>query len=263
MEDEARPARNDEADRDQPRQAPVVDRRERPAPSTDEEIQLGGGQDLLSRHHAMMHPVGDGRPIDPAWNADARTHVLRRWLRRGRASSPTRTHDLADPWQARPFAVDPALIEAGEKICRDLARNMVQPILPLVLVDARGDNRLLLLFAGPADISECFLTRDRAGQLAWDSGAGSDGGPEPPLRPTEVRFIGAGSADHPIHPTSHGVGRVGIAMSSVELRPPSGVVVQASLNRGLFAAWWYGLDQDTVIVVRGYDATGRLVGTSP
>jgi hypothetical protein len=179
------------------------------------------------------------------------------------SSRPAPTHDLAEPWQARPFAVDPALIAAGEKICRDRARNVVEPILPLVLVDARGDDRLMLVFAGPADISECFLTRDRAGHLAWDSGEGSGGGPEPPLGPTEVRFNGAGSPDHPIHPTSHGVGRVGIAISAVELRPPSGVVVQASLNRGLFAAWWYGLDHNAVIVVRGYDAAGRLVGTSP
>jgi hypothetical protein len=52
-------------------------------------------------------------------------------------------------------------------------------------------------------------------------------------------------------------------VATVELTPPSGVALRATLNRGWFAAWWLGLDHDAVIVVRAYDAGGRLVGTSP
>jgi hypothetical protein len=177
--------------------------------------------------------------------------------------SPAATHDLAEPWQARPFAVDPTLIAAAERICRDPARQMFPAGLPLVLVDARGDNRLTLLFAGPADTSQCFLTRDGAGQLTFAGGEGSGGDVRPALGPTEIIFNGAGSEDHPVRPTSHGVGRVGIAVATVELIPPSGVSVQASLNRGWFAAWWYGLDHEAVIKFRGYDAAGRLVTPQP
>jgi hypothetical protein len=39
--------------------------------------------------------------------------------------------------------------------------------------------------------------------------------------------------------------------------------VQASLNQGWFAAWWYGLDHDGGTAVRAYDATGRLVTSQP
>jgi hypothetical protein len=177
---------------------------------------------------------------------------------------PAQSHDLGEPWQARPFAVDPALVMAAERICREPAQHMFPAGLPLVVVDARGDDRLLLLFAGPADTSECFLMRDRTGQLRWDSGGGSGSDPPPPaLRPTEIRFSGAGSSDVPGKPWSYGIGQAGMAVASVELTPPSGDTVQASLNRGWFAAWWYGLDHDAGIVVRGYDAVGGLVGSSP
>ena len=174
------------------------------------------------------------------------------------------THDPAEPWQSRPFAVDPLLIIEAERICRDPTRPMMRAGLPLVVVDARGEDRLLLLFAGAAETGECFLERDRTGRLMFDSGGGgSASGPLPALQPAEIRFNGAGSSDDPEGPWSFGVGQAGAAVAFVELTPPSGVVVRASLNRGWFAAWWYGLDHDAQIVVRGYDAGGRLVGTSP
>lgn len=174
---------------------------------------------------------------------------------------PAPTHDLAEPWQPRPFAVDPALIAAAERICR----NPAQPAaLSLVVVDARGANRLFLLFVGPGETAECFLKRDPTGRLTSDGGGGGSTDPPPPApRPTEIRFNGAGSSDTPEGPWSYGVGEAGLAIALVELTSPSGVVLQASLNRGWFAAWWPGLDHDAQIVVRGYDAGGRLVGMSP
>ena len=174
---------------------------------------------------------------------------------------PVPTHDLAEPWQARPLAVDPALITAAERICRQPAQPAA---LPLVVVDTRGANRLFLLFAGGGQTAECFLRRDHTGRLTSDGGGG--GGSDPPPRaprPTEIRFNGAGSSDSPDGPWSYAIGEAGLAIAAVELTPPSGVVVQASLNRGWFAAWWPGLDHDAQILVRGYDAGGRLVGTSP
>ena len=176
---------------------------------------------------------------------------------------PAPGHDLGEPWQAQPFAVDQALVLAAERICRDGEREMFPAGLPLILVDARGDNRLLLFFAGPADTGECFVTRDGAGRLTFDGGGGTGGDIRPAVGLTEIRLPGAGSSDVPGKPWSYGIGQAGVAIASVELTPPSGVTVQASLNRGWFAAWWFGLDHDAVIVVRGYDALGTLVGSSP
>ena len=176
---------------------------------------------------------------------------------------PLPTRDLAEPWQPRPFAVDPTLIAAAERICRDPGRGNPN-VLPLVVVDTRGANRLILLFGGRAETAECFVTRDRAGQLMVDGGGGSSSVPPPPApQPVEVRFNGAGSNHGPEGPWSYGIGEAGPAVASVELTPLSGVLVQASLNRGWFVAWWPGLNDDAMIGVRGYDAAGRLVGTSP
>lgn len=176
---------------------------------------------------------------------------------------PAPIHDLSEPWQAAPFAVDPAVVVAAEQICRDAVRQMFPAGLPLVVVDARGADRLLLLFAGAADTGDCLLRRDRTGALTFDGGGGSGGDPPPALQPTEIRFNGAGSVGDPQEPFSYGIGQAGAAVSMVEMIPPTGVSVRASLNRGWFAAWWYGLHHDAVIVVRGYDAAGRLVATSP
>jgi hypothetical protein len=184
--------------------------------------------------------------------------------------SPPPSHDLAEPWQARPFAVDSSIVSAAEQLCRGMEFRMVPAGSPLVLVDARGANRLTLLFVAPSGTGQCFVTRDPAGRLTMDGGEGEGGSePWPALGPTEITFNGAGSQEGTIDPndasvsTSHLVGRAGAAIAVIEVIPPSGVSVQASLNRGWFAAWWLGLDHDHVVTVRGYDAAGRRVGSSP
>jgi hypothetical protein len=174
---------------------------------------------------------------------------------------PAPIHDLSEPWQAQPFAIDPTLVTAVERLCRNQQEFPAK--LPLVLLDARGDNRLLLVFANAGDESDCFVKREPGGRLTFESGGGSSSDPPPPApQPQEIRFSGAGSQGGP-RPMSYGVGEAGAAVSIVEMVPPSGLAIRASLNRGWFAAWWYGLDHDAVIRVRAYDAAGRLVASSP
>ena len=91
------------------------------------------------------------------------------------SEAPTAIPDLSAPWQAQPFAVDPAIIAAAERLCRDPTTLVVPAGTPLVLVDSRGGNRLLLLFEGPGKSGECLVTRDRGGRLMPDGGGSSVG----------------------------------------------------------------------------------------
>jgi hypothetical protein len=183
---------------------------------------------------------------------------------------PLPSHDLSEPWQAQPFAVDQALVIAAEQKCREGNVGIAPPGSQLVVVDARGGNRLTLIFVAPTANGQCFLKRDPAGRFTPDGGEGEGSSNAwPALGPTEVTFNGVGSADSPPDPngaitaTSHLLGRAGAAVASTEVVLPSGVSFLASLNRGWFAAWWPGLDHDAAVIVRGYDASGRLVGSSP
>jgi hypothetical protein len=176
---------------------------------------------------------------------------------------PTPIPDLSAPWQAQPFPVDPAIVAAAEQMCRDPAGMLVPVGTPLGLVDARGGNRLLLVFAGPGKSAECVVGRDRAGRLLSEGGGSSIGDIEPALGPNEMVLHGAstqsgtGGPNEPVLPMSYVTGSVGPGIQAVEIALPSGVSMRASLNRGLFAAWWPG--EGNSVVARGYDAAGQLV----
>ena len=220
----------------------------------------------------MMHPWRMVR-----WSSLARAGIVGLTLLLGGCSDgdeaevsvPAARTDLGGPWQAQPFAVAPEVIEAALGVCRDPPVAPVRPGTELVVVDARGANRLTLLFVGPLDASQCFLTREPNGRLAVAGGEG-EGNSEgwPALGPVEVMSNGVGSEEGSADPndesvsTSHLIGRAGPAIAAVDVVVPSGLTVRASLNRGWFSAWWLGLDHEAVVVLRGYDAGGNLVGTS-
>jgi hypothetical protein len=182
------------------------------------------------------------------------------------SEAPTAIPDLSAPWQAQPFAVDPAIIAAAERLCRDPTTQLVPAGTPLVLGDARGGNRLLLLFAGPGASAECLVTRDRTGGLMPDGGGSSIGDIQPALGPNEMAFRGAstqsssGGPNEPNPPISYTTGRVGAGIQAVEILLPSGVSMRASLDRGFYAAWWPG--EGDSIRARGYDAAGRLISSA-
>ena len=182
------------------------------------------------------------------------------------SQAPTPIPDLSGPWQAQPFAVDPAMIAAAERMCRDPTGMLVPVGTPLGLVDARGGNRLLLVFAGPGKSAECLVTRDRAGGLMVEGGGSSIGDMQPALGPNEMVLQGASTQsgtdgpNGPIPPISYATGRVGPGIQVVEIVLPAGVSMRASLDRGFFAAWWPG--EGDSISARGYDAGGRLVSSA-
>jgi hypothetical protein len=182
---------------------------------------------------------------------------------------PLPIHDLSEPWQAQPFAIDQAIVIAAEQECRDGNVGIAPPGAQLVLVDARGGNRLTLVFVGATANGQCFLKRDPAGRFTPDGGEGEGRSePWPVLGPNEVTSNGVGSGDGPpdangaITATSHILGQAGAGVASAEVVLPSGMTILASLNRGWFAAWWPGADSNAAVTVRGYDAGGRLVGSS-
>lgn len=181
---------------------------------------------------------------------------------------PLPLHDLSEPWQAQPFAIDQALVIAAEQKCREGNVGIVPPGSKLVVVDARGGNRLTLLFVAPTANGQCFLKQDSAGRLTADGGEGEGrSDPWPALKPNEVTSNGVGRSETgptdlsgASTATSHLSGRAGAAVATAEVVLPSGVSFLTSLNGGWFVAWWPGMDAN--VGVRGYDAAGTLVGTS-
>ena len=179
---------------------------------------------------------------------------------------PAALHDLAEPWQPIPFAVEDSLVISAERICRE-GQDLAPAGSQLFVVDARGGNRLTLLFVGARDNGQCFVRRDAGGRLTMDGGEGEGGSdPWPPLGLTEITFNGVGTTggDGPGTSSSHLIGRAGAGIAVAEVVLPSGQTLQASLNRGWFAAWWPGGDPNLVVSVRGYDAAGGLhAGSTP
>jgi hypothetical protein len=180
-------------------------------------------------------------------------------------SDEVTSHDLAEPYQVQPFAIDPGLIAVAERLCRDPQMAMVPVGAQLVVVDARGENRLLLLFGGPGSDAQCFLRRERNGELRSEGGGSGSGDVEPVLGRNELRDRGGGSQssiDGAGNETtqSYAIGRIGVNVARVELVLGDGVVITASANRGWFGAWWPG--SESTIGYRWYDAAGRLLGST-
>ena len=175
-------------------------------------------------------------------------------------------HDLAEPYQAAPFAIDARLVAEAERICRDPQMQTVPAGAQLVVVDARGDNRLLLLFGGPGVDGQCFLRRERNGQLQSEGGGSGMGNIDPPPGPNELRDRGGGSQtsvgiDGKEVSLTYLVGRAGVNIARVDVVLASGTTLQASLNGGWYGLWWPGLESN--VSVRGFDAAGLPVSSLP
>jgi hypothetical protein len=177
-------------------------------------------------------------------------------------------HDLAEPWQAAPFDVDPAVIAEAQRACLDPdGGGLPNGAMPIVLVDARGANHLYLLFAAGGNDAQCFVERQAGGAFFVDGGSSTLGGNARAVLPRNgIEFGGAGSQSgsapgQPGDTKSFASGRVGDGIAVVEIVLGNNTSLRASLNRGWFAAWWP--TGDSVNVVRGYDASGTLIGTTP
>jgi hypothetical protein len=175
-------------------------------------------------------------------------------------------HDLGEPYQLQPFAVDPIVIAEARRRCADPQMGMAPAGAGLVVVDARGDNRLLLLFAGPGVDGQCFLRREPNGQLQSEGGGSGMGDIDPAPGPNELIDRGGGSQtstgiDGKEVSLTYLIGRAGLNIARVEIVLSGGATLQASLNAGWYGLWWPGLETHTSI--RGFDAAGRAVSSLP
>lgn len=170
------------------------------------------------------------------------------------------TEELQGPWRPEPLAVDPVTIAAGERACRERSGDLAEPKDRLVAVDARGGNRLFLIFAGPpADSSLCELRMDSAGGVSLVGASGSGGGaPFEALLPGAVVITGSGGGGSDNGAWTSVIGRSGSAVTDVRILVPGGPVVRASVGGGWFAAWWP--TSQFSVTVEGFDATGKKIG---
>jgi hypothetical protein len=177
--------------------------------------------------------------------------------------TPPQVHDLAEPWQAVPFDLDPATLAAAVAACRNVM-GPGQALPPLVVVDARGANTVIIAYGLGGNTADCSVVRDDSGRFSSMGGSAGSTMGEPPIGQGEVRSRGMSttSVGGGIQAT-YVVGVAGPAVAAVEVVIPGGPRVWASLANGWFAAWWPGdfVNKPQPITINGYDGSGDLVGS--
>jgi hypothetical protein len=177
--------------------------------------------------------------------------------------TPPQVHDLAEPWQAVPFDLDPATLAAAVAACRNVM-GPGQALPPLVVVDARGANTVIVAYGLGGNTADCSVVRDDSGRFSSMGGSAGSTMGEPPIGQGEVRSRGISttSVGGGIQAT-YVVGVAGPAVAAVEVVIPGGPRVWASLANGWFAAWWPGdfVNKPQPITINGYDGSGDLIGS--
>jgi hypothetical protein len=148
-------------------------------------------------------------------------------------------HSIAEPWQPVPFAVDQALVTVADKACDGMGKPAGTT---LRIVDARGANRLVLVYAGPKDELECHVKVDAAGEATSDIGSGSGSSdPFPVPGPGQVENVSGSSGGSGPDAVSSVSGQAGAGTGAIEVTLQDGRRVRASLSpSGWFVAWWPG-----------------------
>lgn len=169
--------------------------------------------------------------------------------------------DLSRPWQAEPFAVAQELVTEAVTACRSSGLGLGRGE-ELVVVDARGDGTLTLVFAGPNSISSCDLEARTVGApLVANGGSTMEGGLAPAPEPDELVSFGTSGFGGPNGPHSSVMGRAGVAIVSVRVATPRGLDLAASIGPGGWYSAWWPTDEMTV-EIRGIDANGNVVATT-
>lgn len=169
---------------------------------------------------------------------------------------------LTGPWQAEPFELDAGFRAAVDQACR------TDPAGPLpaalVVTDARGDGRVILLYATDLERATCFVTVGVTGDIECGcvlSTSRLDGARalEPGQLVWEEQFGVGGRGDGG---WSSVTGRAGPGIEAVVIRPPGQPAMLASMQNGWFATSWTGSFRDAGdIHAIGLDAGGREVTT--
>jgi hypothetical protein len=176
--------------------------------------------------------------------------------------SPSPAHAIGVRWSAVPVRVVVALVARAVTACRAEAQT-VAPGTPLVLVDARGADRLTLLFADLTTESECTVLVDGGGAMTFGGGGGGSTVPNLPPAPNAAQIgsmstqgtIGVGGATDSI---SSATGRAGADVADVDLIASNGQRIRATTANGWFLAWWP--TAETNVQVQALAVDGRPLG---
>ena len=186
------------------------------------------------------------------------------------APAPASLAQLTGPWQAQPFALDPALRSRIEQVCqRDMER---QPGSVAALVDVRGASVAVVRMVGPGAGMCDALHIQPTGEVMGAGGGSTAGGIEqlPAIgaaKLADLQFGAVGGGELKVQGWSV-IGRAGPEVASVIIEPDGVPPIIATLENGFFAGWWPAnlpLDQlgnpalAPNVIVRGYDAAGTLL----
>jgi hypothetical protein len=176
--------------------------------------------------------------------------------------SPAATHDLAEPWQAVPFDLDAPTLAAATGACRLQLKRRELP--PLAVVDSRGANTVMVLFAEPLATANCVVVRDITGAFVMTSSDTGSRKAQAPVIGRELHRRNISRTIAAVGEATYVIGLAGPEIASVEIVTPSGGRLRASLEGGWFAAWWPGNSMVEWFKTRinGYDASGALISFS-
>ena len=164
--------------------------------------------------------------------------------------------DAGVPWQPEPIRLPDDQLAAAIRACQ--ANQMLPAGAQVVLVDARGRGRVMVLFTAPGPTSgDCVVERD-SDTFHPRSGSAMTGDPIGVVGPNDVVSNGVGSEGGETFngltaPAISSVsGRVGVNVAAVQL-VVAGRPILATTGNGWFAAWWPSADRPTRTIPIGAD----------
>jgi hypothetical protein len=165
---------------------------------------------------------------------------------------------IAAPWRSEPF--DPREDQRMGRIDAVCQAAGHQLPVPLDLVDARGADRLIVLYAADASSAafECFAdigaTKASEVQLFQLQDAGG-----PPIANAAIDTGHYGTVSFGRIEAMVLVGRVGAAGAKVVAQLADGTTVVATKRGGWYAMWWPG--PTLAVSVSALDAKGSVIAT--
>lgn len=182
------------------------------------------------------------------------------------AATPIPTPDVTDValdalfgnWRRAPAHPTPEMAQAAEAACREQG---AVAALPLVVLDARGQGEVTLVFAGPKAAAVCHATIARDGTATADARPIAGGVSATPasgkLGGHDIEIIDSGSGARTVL-----VGRVGPDVARVAAQFQDATWSNASMAGGWYAMWWPG--RDPALTVAAVDSRSEaLDGFTP
>jgi len=180
--------------------------------------------------------------------------------------TPSIVRDLLGPWLATPVRLDAATVSDMDAQC--LAFGLMAPGVSLVVVDARGEGRVILQYAGEdghEGMCEATVHQDRA--FTVDPRSHTVPGQVIDVVPVanhELRLRGGFGSPGSAGPADQWLGQVGQAGAGIDqvIAEASGQTspVVASMGEGWFALW-FPIETPWEWRLVGLDAEGEEVAT--